>query len=160
MFYKRNPSARKRLWIRFFSGFSGTGSSLSEEVMPGFHFTALKPMRTRSGLAWISLSVHKKKRRMPSQVVRPVRRDGLSGWIMRISSHLWIPRVSMRGVAWVIVVTSWENAAGQASTQAQHWAWSFLGLPPHVSRWSYVLLCHFIRSNHHRVPLNGTLEFP
>ena len=36
----------------------------------------------------------------------------------------------------------------------------FLGLPPHVSRWSYVLLCHFIRSNHHRVPLNGTLEFP
>ena len=95
---------------------------------------------------------------MPSQVVRPVRRDGLSGWIMRTSSPFDSSSVyAGSGLGYSGDVVERSGAGFYASPTL---GMEFLGHPLHVSRWSYARLCHFIKSNHQRVPLNGTLEFP
>ena len=145
----------------FFLGFSGTGSSLSEEVMPGFHLLTRFETDAHAFGFGLDLSVGTQEQTTDAFSSRTT---GAARWSFGLDyAYFFAPldsSVSMRVVAWVIVVMWWENEAGQGSMRAQHWAWSFLGHPPHVSRWSYALLCHFIRSNHHRIPLNGTLESP
>ena len=128
----------------FFLGFSGTGSSLSEEVMPGFHLLTRFETDAHAFGFGLDLSVGTQEETTDAFSSRTT---GAARWSFGLDyAYFFSPLDSSSVYAGSGLGYSGDvvgSRSGAGSMRAQHWVWSFLGHPLHVSRWSYARLLPF-----------------